>query len=272
MPTIHPTAIIDPQAGLPDDVVIGPYVIIEGMVELGPGAVVHAHSVLRGFTRIGKNARIGPAAYVGADPQHLGFKPDMQTWLIIGDNAIIRENANLHRAFKTGEENATRIGHDCFVMGTAHVGHDCVIGNKVILGHGMMLAGHVTVGDNVFIGGNTGVHQFVRIGRLAMVGGHEVPTRDIPPFAALRWGGLKGYNAVGCRRAGFSREAISAIRKAYHCYHTHRTVPAAVAAIKDTCPPLPEIQEILDFIAGTKRGIMPSVAFLNDARAAHDDE
>jgi UDP-N-acetylglucosamine acyltransferase len=147
------------------------------------------------------------------------------------------------------------------------VGHDTRLGDSVILANAVLLAGHVTVDHNAFLAGGVGVHQFVRIGRLAIMSGNEIATRDIPPFSATRYGGLKGYNAIGCKRAGISPPAIFAIRKAYHCYHTHRTLPAAVQAIRETCPDLPEIQELLAFITSSKRGIQPSVRSSHTAHA-----
>ena len=263
MPQIHHTAIIDSRAILADDVTIGPYVIIEGPVEIGAGTVVRAHSFLQGPSRIGAHCRMGPAAYVGTDGQHLSYDRSQPTWLVVGDHCTIRETATLHRATRPGVENATRIGSHCFIMGAATVGHDCQVADHVVVAHAVLLAGFVTVGERAFLGGGCGVHQFVRIGRLAIVGGNETPTRDVPPFAALRWGGLKGYNAVGCKRSGMPRESIAAVRKAFHCYHTHRTRPAAIRAIRESCPPVPEIRELLDFLGTTKRGIQPSARFLN---------
>lgn len=263
MPKIHPTAIIDPRACLAEDVSVGPYTVIEGAVTLGPRTIVHAHCFLKGPTRIGADCEIGPAAYVGTDAQHLNYDRSQETWLTIGDHTIIRESASIHRATKPGIENATHVGHHCLLMATSHVGHDARLGDNVILGNAVLLAGHVKVDNNAFLAGGAGVHQFVRIGRLAIISGKEVITRDVPPFAAARYGGLKGYNAIGCKRAAIPRPSIFAIRRAYHCYHTHRTLPAAVRAIHEICPDVPEVREILAFVASTKRGIHPSVRFLN---------
>jgi UDP-N-acetylglucosamine acyltransferase len=264
MTSIHPTAIVDRRAQLADDVKVGPYVVIDGAVRIGTGCVIEAHSVLRGPAQIGARCRIGPAAYVGLDPQHLKFKPDeTESWLIVGDDCVIREGASLHRSTHEGIEHATRIGKRCFLMANSHVGHDAQVGDDVVMANAVLLGGHVEVGDRVFFGGGSGVHQFCRIGRLAVLAGNEPTTRDIPPFAAARYGGIKGYNAVGCRRAGISRASIRAIREAYFCLHNHRTIPAAVEAIRDTVgADVPEVREILDFIASSKRGVQPSVRFL----------
>jgi UDP-N-acetylglucosamine acyltransferase len=265
MPTIHPTAIIDPRATLGDDVSVGPYTLIEGPVEIGARTIVHSHCVLKGPTRIGVDCEIGPAAHVGTDPQHLNYDRTQETWLTVGDGTVIRESASVHRATKPGIENATRVGDRCLLMACSHVGHDTRLGNNVILANAVLLAGHVSVGDNAFLAGGAGVHQFVRIGRLAILSGNEIATRDVPPFAAVRYGGLKGYNAIGCKRAGITRPGIFAIRKAYRCYHTHRTLPAAVQAIRESCPDVPEIRELLAFLTSSKRGIHPSLRFFHAA-------
>lgn len=261
MNRIHPTAIVDPRAVLADDVTIGPYVTVEGPVHMGAGTVIAAHSHLQGSTRIGAGCKIGPAAYVGVDPQHLAFVHDdaNPTYLVVGDNTTIRETAIIHRAFKPGIEHATRIGNHCYLMGATHVGHDCVIDDHVIMAHGALLGGHVLVGARVFLGGGAIAHQFCRIGRLAIVQGNDAINKDVPPFGAQKENRLKGYNAVGCRRAGLSRDAISAIRAAYHCLHSHRTMPDVLAAIKALKLDVPEVHELVHFLSGSKRGIQRSV-------------
>ncbi len=256
MPTIHPTAIIDPLATLADDVVVGPYVIIEGAVTIGVGTVIQSHSFLKGPTRIGARCKVGPAAYIGTAPQHLKIE-GKDAWLVVGDDCLIREGASLHRGTKPGEENATRVGDRCFLMANTHVAHDCVVSADVILANGVLLGGHVTVGPRAFLGGNCAIHQFGRVGRLAVIGGLEAVTRDVPPFAAFRYASLKGYNAIGCKRSGMSRESIHGVRRAYAAMGKHRTMPAAVAAMRDY-ESIAEVKEIIDFIATSKRGITPS--------------
>ena len=200
---------------------VEPYAIIEGRVQIGPGSLVRHHSVINGSTILGANCRIGPAAYVGLDPQHLAYKGE-ETWLIVGDNVTIRETASIHREFKPGEENATRVGSRCYFMAGSHVAHDCQVGDDVIFANGVAIGGHVLIGPS-FSGRRRMVHQFARVGRLVIVSGNEVVTRDIPPFAAVRYGGLKGYNAIGCKRSGMSRESSHAIRGVFRCLGQHRT-------------------------------------------------
>jgi UDP-N-acetylglucosamine acyltransferase len=273
MGEIHPTAIIDRRAQLGSGVSVGAFSIIKAGVSLGDGTIVHEHCHIHGNTTTGRECRIGPAAYVGLPPQHMKYDGN-DTSLIIGDNVIIREMASAHRSIKVGEENATRIGSRSMLMASSHVGHDCVIGDDVILANAALLGGHAHLGSRVFIGGGATIHQFVQIGRLAIIGGNEVVTHDVPPFSAVRYRGLKGYNAIGCKRSGMSRESIDAIRKAFRCIHTHRTVPAAIAAIQQTVPQLPEVREILAFVASTRRGVLPSVRFrggLVETLTAHGD-
>ena len=256
MAHIHPTAIVDPKAELFGDVTIGAYSIIKGAVRIGPGTVVHEHTHIHGRTVIGCNCRIGPGAFVGLNPQHLKYSGE-ETWLIIGDDVIIRETATVHRSMSGEESHATRIGDRCFIMAAAHVAHDCVLGNDTVMANAALLGGHVVVGDRVFLGGGSGLHQFCRVGRLAVVAGNEALSQDVPPFAAVRDRSLKGYNAVGCRRAGLSRQSIMAIRGVYHRFRMHRMVSTIVESVRNEVPMVPEVHEILDFIAASKRGILP---------------
>lgn len=271
MSFIHPTAIIDPKVELSDGVRVEAYAVIEGRVTVGPGTVIKPHSVINGSARIGADCKIGPGAYVGLDPQHLGFKGG-DTWLVLGDGVTVREGASLHRATKRGEENATRVGDRCFLMAHSHVAHDCRVGDDAIFANGVAIGGHVEVGPRAFLAGGAAVHQFTRVGRLAIISGNEAVTRDVPPFAAARYGGLKGYNAIGCKRAGMTRESIHALRAAFQCLHTHRTTPAAVRAIREIVPEAAEVGELLDFIAASKRGIQPSLRFVSYYRGESEQD
>jgi len=257
MAEIHPTAIIDPLAHLAADVKIGAYAIIKGEVHIGEGTVVHDHTHIHGCARIGRRCKIGPAAYVGLEPQHLKYNGEL-TWTVVGDDVVIRETATIHRSFHAGEEHATRIGDRCFIMAAAHVAHDCSIGNDAVLANAVLLAGHCTIGQKCFLGGGVGLHQFCRVGRLAIIAGNEGLSQDIPPFASVRNGMLRGYNAVGCRRNGLPPATIVAIRAAYHRLAKHRIRSTALAAIRAEVPQLPEVVEILAFIEASKRGIVPS--------------
>jgi UDP-N-acetylglucosamine acyltransferase len=258
MRQIHSSAIVDPRAELADDVAVGAFSIIRAGVVIGPGTQVFEASHIHEGTTIGRNCKIGPAAFVGLPPQHTKLD-GKGTRAIIGDDVVIREMASVHRSINPAPDHATRIGNRCMLMANSHVAHDCELGEDVILANGVLLGGHCVIGNRAFIGGGTGIHQFTRVGRLAMIAGNEPISHDVPPFAAARYWGLKGYNAIGCKRAGMSRETIHAVRGAFRCLHTNRTMPAAIAAIRATIPILPEIKELLDFLCSTKRGILSSV-------------
>lgn len=274
MQGIHSTAIIDSRAQLASDVTVGAYTIIKGAVQIASGTHIAEHTVLQGPAIIGRNCKIGPAAYVGLNPQHMRFVPDDEnpTYLVIGNDVTIRESARIHRAFKPGVENATRIGDRCFIMGSAHVAHDCVLSDDVILADAVLLGGHCHVGPKTFMGGGCTIHQFVEIGRLCIIAGNEALSNDTPPFAAVRYGRLKGYNAIGCRRAGMSRAAISAIRAAYHSLRTNRVTSTALASIAADVPDLPEVREIVQFIHQSRRGIVSSHRGLPQASRLDRDD
>jgi UDP-N-acetylglucosamine acyltransferase len=257
MATIHPTALIDPLAQLGEGVVIGAYSIIKGPVRIGPGTVIHEHCNVQGQTVIGRECQIGPAAFVGLPPQHMRANPTIGQ-LIVGDHVIIRETATLHRSIADGEAHATRVGNHCFLMGAVHIAHDCVLGEHVIAANGVLMGGHCQIGDRVFLAGGCALHQYVRVGRLAIIAGNETSTHDVPPFAALRYGALKAYNAVGCKRAGMDRKTIHAVRSAFRCLHSHRLMPAAVEAMRKLNSDVPEVQELIDFITSSQRGVVPS--------------
>jgi UDP-N-acetylglucosamine acyltransferase len=270
MPKIHPTAVVSSEAQLGEDVEVGPYAIIDGPVKIGAGTVVLSHSHVLGKTTVGRNGRIGPAAYVGTPPQHLKADPSAGT-LVVGDDAVIRETATLHRSIAAGDDRATRVGNRVFVMACGHVGHDSVVDDDAVLAHGVMLGGHVLVGAKAFIGGGAAVHQFCRVGRLSIIRGNEAVTQDVPPFASAMYGGMKGYNAVGVRRSGMPRASAQAIRDAYRCVHNHRLIAHAVAEIRrEGLADVPEVAELLAFFATAKRGTVQSVRHLRHA-AENDD-
>lgn len=273
MARIHPTAIVDPRAELADDVTVGAFCIIKEGVKIGAGTQVLESCHIDGKTVIGRNCRIGPTAFVGLPPQHTRFD-GAGTGLIVGDEVVVRETASIHRSTSKEPGHETRVGNRTYLMGGAHVGHDCVVGEDVMLAHHAMLGGHAIIGDKAFIGGAAAIHQFARVGRIAIVAGVEGITHDVPPFAAARYGGLKGYNAIGCKRAGLPQATLHAIRLAFHIIHQQRTWPGAVAAIKDSVPLLPEIVELLEFVRSTKRGVLGSVRGAGISRMGfgHSDE
>jgi UDP-N-acetylglucosamine acyltransferase len=210
---IHPTAIIDSSAQLGVDVSIGPYCVIAGRV--GDGCRLRSHVVIEPGCDLGAHGEVHPFACLGGAPQDRKHRGE-PSQLIIGPRAIIREHATAHGGTAQGG-GATRIGADALLMVGVHVAHDCRLGDGVVLANQVALGGHVVVGDYAMIGGLTGVHQFVRIGQNAAIGGASAIRRDVPPYCLARGpdGALRGLNLVGLRRMGVAREALTALRSLY---------------------------------------------------------
>jgi UDP-N-acetylglucosamine acyltransferase len=248
---------VSKKAQLGENVTVGPSAIISDDVVIGDGSIVAPYAIIQNGTRLGKECRIASFAVVGGPPQDLKYKGEPTT-LEVGDRCDIREYVTLNRG--TVETGKTVIGNNCMFMANAHVAHDCIVGDYCILANSVPLAGHVTLDNWVIIGGLTPVHQFVHIGEHAMIGGGYRITKDIPPFVRAGREPLvfEGLNSVGLRRRGFSPTAIDLIEKAYVLlYQSKLNVSQAVARIKEELEQTPEIQNILNFVAGSKRGIIP---------------
>ncbi len=252
---IHSTAIIDPKAQIGVDVEIAPFAVIGPDVVLGDRCKIGPHVVLSGHTTIGENTEIHTGANIGDTPQDLHYKGEL-SYTDIGKNCILREYVTIHRG--AGEGTHTVVGDNVMLMAMSHLGHNCQIGEGVVVANASLLAGHVSVGPHAFLSGCVLVHQFVRIGRLAMVGGGNGIAQDIPPFCLLQAQEVQSSNIVGLRRADYSTEVRNAIHEAvkiYFCYGLTRQ--DAVARIQAEVPLVPEVQEFIDFVMTTKRGIMP---------------
>ncbi len=249
---IHPAAIVDSGAVLGEGVKIGPYAIVEKGVRLGNGVSVGALAHIRGNTSIGDNTMIGTGALIGECAQMLGLRENIGK-LFIGKNNIIREYVTVHAS--TSADKETVIGDDNYLMGFVHIAHDCIIRNKVVICNGTLVAGHVEIEDYAFVSGNVVVHQFVRIGKNAMIGGLSRINQDVPPFMMVV-GDSKvwGINLVGLKRRGFSKEEISAIKKAYtSLYRKGITQKHALAEMEEMTAE--GVKEIKVFILASKRGI-----------------
>ena len=254
---IDPLALVSKKAQLGENVTIGPSAIIDDDVVIGDGSIVAPYAIIQHGTRLGKECRIASFAVVGGPPQDLKYKGEPTT-LEVGDRCDIREYVTLNRG--TVETGKTVIGNNCMFMANAHVAHDCIVGDYCILANSVPLAGHVTLDNWVIIGGLTPVHQFVHIGDHAMIGGGYRIAKDIPPFVRAGREPLvfEGLNSVGLRRRGFSPKSIDLIEKAYVLlYQSKLNVSQAIARIKEELEQTPEIQNILNFVAGSKRGIIP---------------
>ncbi len=250
---IHPTAIVDPRAEIDASAEIGPYVVIEGRVRLGERTRVHAHVVITGGAEIGADNRVHSGVVLGDVPQDLAFA-GAESFLRIGNGNVFRENSTIHRGTKPGSE--TFIGDRNYFMQNSHVAHNCRIGNDAIVAGGAMLSGYVELGDRGFVSGNCVVHQFVRIGRLALLRGLSRTSRDVPPFCIMDGThSVRAVNLVGLRRAGFSASAIRAIRDAFKILFLRpRNLTLALAELERE-PLSPEVGELVEFIRTSKRGV-----------------
>ncbi len=253
---IHPTAVITPGAVIGDDVEIGPYAIVGANVRIGRGTWVGPHAVIEGRTTIGERNRIFQFASVGAIPQDLKYRGE-PTELRIGNENIIREFATLHIGTEGGG-GVTSVGNGNLFMNFSHVAHDCRVGNRAILANGATLAGHVLVDDFVIVGGLAAVHQFVRLGESAMLGGGAMVVQDVPPFCVVQGdrAGLVGLNVEGLRRRGFADEEVRALRAAYRAlFRSGGPLREAVRKARGQTSLLASVRLLLDFVESSKRGI-----------------
>lgn len=252
---VHETAVVHPGARIGKDVEIGPYVVIGENVAIGDGTKIGPHVVIDGWTSIGKKCTIYPSVSIGAEPQDLKFRGE-KSYVFIGDNTTIREFATVNRA--TGEDEETRIGSNCLLQAYTHVAHNCVVGNHVIMSNCATLAGHVIVEDRAVIGGLAGIHQFVKIGRNAMIGGLTKIVQDVPPFVIVDGNPAKvcGLNNVGLARAGVSEVAKRNLKKAYKTlYRSNLSLAQAIAVMEQELDSCEEVEHFLRFLRNAERGI-----------------
>ncbi len=252
---IHPTAIIDPTAELASGVTVGPYSIVGPGVTVGAGTQIGPHALIERDTVLGADCRIHKGAVLGTDPQDLKYAGE-PTRLMVGDRTVIREYATLNRG--TTALGYTEVGSDCLFMAYSHVAHDCRIGDHVILSNSVNMGGHVSIGDWAIVGGLTPIHQFVRIGPHAFVGGASRVSKDIPPYvkAAGSPVQLYGLNSVGLQRRGFSDDVRRELKRAYRLFFgsTYNT-SQALARAREELRELPEIEVFLSFFEASERGV-----------------
>jgi UDP-N-acetylglucosamine acyltransferase len=255
---IHATALVDPRASIAEGTTIGPYVIIDGPVQIGPRCDIRAGVQILGETVLGEGNVVHPYAVLGGEPQHLAYKGE-PTRLEIGDFNIIREHVTIHRGSHLS--GVTRVGSYNFLMANSHVGHDCIVGNHCTLANQALLAGSVELADRVLMSGSAALHQFVRAGRLCMISGLAGSTMDVPPFVIVRnINVICGVNVIGMRRAGISNTAIDAVRRAYAIlYKGMALTPVALAEIEAKMGDVPEVMEFVSFIRQAKRGVSRDV-------------
>ncbi|MBI3090561.1 MAG: acyl-ACP--UDP-N-acetylglucosamine O-acyltransferase [Candidatus Tectomicrobia bacterium] len=252
---IHPTAIVAPGAELEATVEVGPYAVIGPHVRLGAACQILAHSVIDGWTVIEPGCTIGPAAALGGPPQDRKYQGE-PTQLVIGSGSVIREYVTVHRSTSAAEP--TRIGAGAYLMASCHVGHNCQLGDEVTITSFAGLSGHVVVEPEVIISGFVGVHQFVRIGRLALVSGQSGVTKDVPPFVIVegRPAVVRGLNTVGLLRRGLGEDRRRVLKQAFRLlFRSKQNVRDALAAVRASCEPTAEVCHLVDFIAASERGI-----------------
>lgn len=254
----HSTAVIHEATRIPDDVIVGPYSVIEDGVEIGAGTIIREHVIIRSGTILGAGCIVDAHTVLGGLPQDLGFNPKTPTGVKIGNNVSFREGVTINRA--TFEGKFTEIGDNVMFMANSHVGHDCVIGDNVIFANGVLLGGKVTVGDFTFLGGNAAVHQYIRIGESSMVGGLARVSQDVPPFCLMaERNELIGLNLIGLQRRGISREVIRELKKLYQTVYAVQGRPRvlAEAALTDGLADSDQGRQFLEFMMEeSKKGVM----------------
>jgi UDP-N-acetylglucosamine acyltransferase len=251
---IHPTAVLDPEVEIAEDVQVGPYVVIEGAVRIGAACVIRPGVHLFGPMTVGENNVFHSHAIIGDLPQHLKYVPNPSS-VVIGDNNTFREHVTVHRPAVVG--GVTRIGNNNFLMASAHIGHDCTIGNNCILANSALVGGHCNVEDNVMMSGNSAVHQHCRVGRLALISGVSASSMDVVPFMIYqRINVVCGVNVIGMRRAGIPAASIEAVRKAYHVLFLGKNIVShSLLRLEAEMGHIAEVMQIVSFIRGSKRGV-----------------
>lgn len=251
----HATAIVDPTAKLAESVSLGPYSIVGPNVVLGERVQVGPHVLIERDTRVGDGCRLGKGAVLGTDPQDLKYRGE-PTRLEVGPRTVVREYATLNRG--TGASGLTAVGADCLIMAYVHVAHDCRIGDHVVLANAVNMGGHVEIEDWAIVGGVTAIHQFVRIGCHAFVGGGSRVSQDVAPYVTVAGNPCTAYglNSVGLKRRGFSNETLKTLRSAYRdIFQSDLNIGQALAQLAAEGPHTDEVEHLVSFIHESRRGI-----------------
>jgi len=254
---IDPRAVVHEGAQLASDVEVGPFAVIGAEVKIGAGTSVSAHAVIEGEVTIGRDNYIGSFTHLGGPPQHVAYKGE-KTTLTIGDRNRIREYVTMHRGTADGRGD-TLVGSDNFIMIGSHIAHDCVLGDRIILANLGTVAGHVIIEDDVVFGGFVGVHQFCRVGKVAMIAAGTKATKDVPPFAIV--GGeppkFVGLNRVGLRRVNMPEESRTAVRKAYRTiFKKGEGLEDGLAKTEKEFGEVAEVGHLVRFIRESSRGVI----------------
>lgn len=251
---IHPSAVIHPNAQVGDECDVGPYCIVGEHVVIGARCRLHSHVVIDGHTTLGSDNELFPFCSIGLKTQDLKWKGGL-TRTVIGDHNTFREYVTIHSA--TSDGDATTVGSHNHILAYCHIAHDCQLGNHIIMSNAATLGGHVRVEDHAVIS-ISAVHQFCRVGRLAMIGGCSKVVQDVPPFmlADGNPAETKTINKIGLERHGVADETISALRQAYKLlFREGLTLSNAIARIEKELPLSPEMQHLVQFVRTSERGI-----------------
>lgn len=257
---ISPLAHIHPAATIGNNVTIDPFAVIEADVTIGDDTHIMSHTAILKNTIIGASCRIFPGAVIGGIPQDLKFVGE-ETTVKIGDHTTIRESVTINRGTK--DKWITAVGSHCLIMAYTHIAHDCILGDYVILANAVQLAGHVEIGNYAIIGGLVGAAQFAKIGSHTYIAGHTVIDKDVPPYIKAGRDPLcyVGINSVGLQRRGFTSEKINDILEIYrHIYIKGLNISQALNLIENKFSSSAEKNEIVNFIKGSKRGIIKATA------------
>jgi len=255
---IHPTAIISKKAKLAERILVGAYTIIGDDVVIGEGTKIGACCVIEGHTTIGKYCEIFTGAVIGSRPQDLKYKGE-KSFLEIGDNNIIREYCTFNPG--TAEGGRTIVGNNNVFMAYSHIAHDCIVGNNCIIANNGTLAGHVTIEDKAVVGGLVAIHQFVRVGRLSIIGGCSKVVSDIPPYSTCDGHPARvyGLNLVGLKRQGISTDSIKQLNQAFKIlFNSGLTTKHALEKIEKEINSGNEVSYLINFIKNAQRGIAHS--------------
>ena len=253
---IHETAIVHPKAEVGENVEIGAYSIVRENVTIGSRTKIGPHVVIDPYVDIGSDCRIFQFAAIGAEPQDLKFSGE-KTFVKIGSGNVIREFVTIHRGTADGS-GVTEIGEDNLIMAYSHIAHDCKLGRRIVLSNNATLGGHITIGDYSVIGGLVAIHQFVRVGNFAFIGGKSAVVKDIPPYmiAAGDRAKLHGLNVVGLKRQGFSNNTLAMLKKAYRLvFRIGLTLNEAIERVAAEVEQVPEVVHLIEFIKSSEQGI-----------------
>ncbi len=253
---IHPTVIVDPGAVIGENVTIGPYSVIGDKVVIGDGCEIGPHVTIEGNTTIGVGTRVFQFASIGAPPQDLSYRGE-DTRVEIGNRVIIREYVTIHRGTVRGR-GVTIIGDDSYLMAYCHVAHDCILGPGVIMANSAHLGGHIDIGTRAILGGVVAVHQFVRVGEYALVGGVSGVAKDVPPYTLASGARIYvyGLNDVGLRRNGFPSRTILQLKRAFKiAFRSSLKISDAAEKIRTEMADIPEAVKFADFLVTSRRGM-----------------